>query len=338
MNDLSADARALIAQAKTSDNPSRADRARVRQKLAASWAAQQAFAGTSNRFEETDVLRTGTESSRWLWASLTTTALSVVFGLWIVLRPQAPSSPVIEPSRATDTTQDQVAPAAIATESEARFARDPEPASEPEAAEPARKATKSRAPANPRTRKSAPAASDATALDDIVEPETHAERKATPPSAAGDNTRSATPAPAASSAEGEPGAPVAREAATTQRARASGNTKPVDAEDLAPPKTAPKFVAQPIDDELALLGAAQEALQNHQPSLALRLVQHHGFRFPRGALAHERIAVQTLALCALHRPSEARQILGELARRAPNSPLLERVRRSCGFEADDGSH
>jgi len=97
------------------------------------------------------------------------------------------------------------------------------------------------------------------------------------------------------------------------------------------PREEPNSEAQPIDDELALLGAAQEALRNGQPTLVLRLVEHHAFRFPRGALTRERIAVQMLALCALNRGSEARQMLAELTERAAASPLLERVRRRCGL-------
>lgn len=93
---------------------------------------------------------------------------------------------------------------------------------------------------------------------------------------------------------------------------------------------APSFPA--IDEELSLLGAAQDALQGGHPSRALQLVQEHAFRFPRGALARERLSVQSLALCALGRKGAARQVYADLAQRAPGSAVLARVRADCGFE------
>jgi hypothetical protein len=99
----------------------------------------------------------------------------------------------------------------------------------------------------------------------------------------------------------------------------------------APVQSGTEFKPQPIDGELAWLGAAQEALQNHKPSLALRLVEEHSFRFPDGALTQERLVVHTLALCALERFTAARRMLEVLAERAPDAPILARVRSNCGF-------
>lgn len=100
---------------------------------------------------------------------------------------------------------------------------------------------------------------------------------------------------------------------------------------VAPSVREDGFAPQPIDDELAWLGAAQEALRKQQPARALQLVQEHAFRFPAGALAPERSAVHALALCALSRKRAAYTVLRELERRAPASPLLDRVRRGCGL-------
>jgi hypothetical protein len=99
----------------------------------------------------------------------------------------------------------------------------------------------------------------------------------------------------------------------------------------APTQSRTEFKPQAIDDELAWIGAAQEALQNHQPSLALRLVEQHSFRFPDGALTQERLVVHTLALCALERFTAARRMLEVLAQRAPDAPILARVRSNCGL-------
>jgi hypothetical protein len=99
----------------------------------------------------------------------------------------------------------------------------------------------------------------------------------------------------------------------------------------APDVRAKAFVPEAIDDELSWLGAAQEALRQHEPTRALQLVQEHAFRFPRGALAQERRAVQVLALCALQRKQAARSVLHELEQRAPSSPLVAGIRRNCGL-------
>ena len=99
----------------------------------------------------------------------------------------------------------------------------------------------------------------------------------------------------------------------------------------APEQGGPSIALQPIDDELELLSSAQDALRRGQPSQALRLVQQHAFRFPRGALAQERSVVQALALCALDRRSAARVIIEDMKQRAPTSPLLTSVRRACGL-------
>jgi hypothetical protein len=104
-----------------------------------------------------------------------------------------------------------------------------------------------------------------------------------------------------------------------------------EAGDATPSQRNPGFVPQPLDDELEWIGAAQDALRKGQPSSVLRLVQEHAFRYPQGALAPERLALQALALCALQRRAAARTVLADLARRTPSSPLLDRVQRSCGL-------
>jgi hypothetical protein len=99
----------------------------------------------------------------------------------------------------------------------------------------------------------------------------------------------------------------------------------------APTQSRSEFKPQAIDDELAWIGAAQEALQNHQPSLTLRLVEQHSFRFPDGALTQERLVLHTLALCALERFTAARRMLEVLEERAPDAPIVARVRSNCGL-------
>jgi hypothetical protein len=114
-------------------------------------------------------------------------------------------------------------------------------------------------------------------------------------------------------------------------AEAAASARGESTSDDAPVVRGDAFVPEAIDDELSWLSAAQEALRRHQPTRALKLVQEHAFRFPRGALAEERRAVQVLALCALQRKQAARAVLHELEQRAPSSPLVTGIRRSCGL-------
>jgi hypothetical protein len=126
----------------------------------------------------------------------------------------------------------------------------------------------------------------------------------------------------------EPSEP-ARAAESPRRTAALALTAPQDHK--VPAQTGKEFKPQAIDDELAWIGAAQEALQNHRPSQALQLVEQHSFRFPDGALTQERLVVHTLALCALERFSAARRMLAVLEERAPDAPIVARVRSTCGL-------
>jgi hypothetical protein len=107
----------------------------------------------------------------------------------------------------------------------------------------------------------------------------------------------------------------------------------------APVETSPELAhtreqglaPDPLDAELVLLGAAQEALQAGRPTQALALAQQHAFRFPRGALANERRAVHALSLCALGRRAAARQVAADLAHSAPDAPVRKRIEADCGF-------
>jgi hypothetical protein len=104
---------------------------------------------------------------------------------------------------------------------------------------------------------------------------------------------------------------------------------PARAADPTPVLRGRAFTPQPIGDELSWVDAAQQALNRGEPSAALYLVQQHAFRYPQGALANERRAVQALALCALQRKAAARSVLSDLERTASSSPLVERVRLKC---------
>jgi hypothetical protein len=81
--------------------------------------------------------------------------------------------------------------------------------------------------------------------------------------------------------------------------------------------------------ELTLIAAAQAALARNAPDEALRWLDAHAAGYAAGELVEERLAARAVALCALGRDVEGKRAGADLARLAPNSPLLGRARRAC---------
>ncbi len=86
-----------------------------------------------------------------------------------------------------------------------------------------------------------------------------------------------------------------------------------------------------LAEEVALLGRAQAALRDGAAPRALALLDEHAARFPEGALRQERAATRVLALCAIGRPDEASVEARSFLASSPASPLAARVRASCAF-------
>lgn len=327
MTDLSHDARSLVARARLNEGPSAADRARLRARLEPAWAAAYEEVGTS-------AASSGLKSLVERWP----------FGKILVFLAVAGWSPA-QPSTAGDpepATVLAVAPRVDAPAPEhAPRTRNAQP-SEPLTAHPQPLAAV--APP-PRARASgqavvAPARASSTVQRRRVLARENAQLESGP------RIARSTAAPSQTQVEV---VPEKSEAATSVNGVSSfGSTgtaavsNTVDAlrssnhlvrpqDHAAPSQSRTDFKPQAIDDELAWIGAAQEALQNHKPSLALRLVEEHGFRFPDGALTQERLVVHTLALCALERFTAARRMLEVLEERAPDAPILARVRSTCGL-------
>jgi hypothetical protein len=84
-----------------------------------------------------------------------------------------------------------------------------------------------------------------------------------------------------------------------------------------------------IGQEVALLSKAQAELSGGRANLALLALAEHAQRFPRGALAEERMATRGRALCALGRMAEAEAELNRVEKRNPGSPYLPRAREAC---------
>jgi len=306
MSQLGPEARRLIAAAKHADDPSFTDRARMRERLDASWASAAGATPLVNG-------KRGALGVK-LVTGMTLLGLSG-FGALHFTGKEPP--PVVQAPRAVARgaepsqvrVQDATAPRAVARGAESSQARAPD-ATLPRLPLPP-ELPELRRTESPRTARPQPRAARAA-----PQPLEAARR----PEAAKVAALEASPPPPAASRALPPDAAVHVRAPLTTSSSS--------------PRKPSEPVLQEVDEELALLGAAQDALQAGKPSSSLQLVQQHAFRFPRGALARERLTVEALALCALQRKSSARQVLNELERRAKGSPVLARVRADCGFDAD----
>jgi len=94
----------------------------------------------------------------------------------------------------------------------------------------------------------------------------------------------------------------------------------------------------PVAEETRLLRAASEALRADDPARALALLDEHGRRFPRGALAEERSVERVSALCKLGRVDEAHTEAERFLIATPDSPLAASVRASCGGDGARTGH
>ncbi|WP_438010685.1 hypothetical protein WME89_19760 [Sorangium sp. So ce321] len=135
----------------------------------------------------------------------------------------------------------------------------------------------------------------------------------------------AAPPAAEASGPGEP-SPV-----TPTPARRVPPAFPVGSDARAP--SAASASASPagstLPGELALLRGAQGALRAGDAGRALALLEDHAAEFRDGALREERRAARVFALCALGRIDESRAEAARFLRDAPRSPLAERVRAAC---------
>jgi hypothetical protein len=106
---------------------------------------------------------------------------------------------------------------------------------------------------------------------------------------------------------------------------------------VASPDDVPTMPSTPrgpatVDTEAALLREADAALRAGNAGRALAAVNEHAARFPGGVLAEERESERIVVLCALGRTEEARTLAAKFVATRPRSPLLGRVRRSCGLD------
>jgi len=96
------------------------------------------------------------------------------------------------------------------------------------------------------------------------------------------------------------------------------------------PAVEPAKPGNQMRQEVALLSKAQRELSSGHAQEALEALGEHAVRFPRGALAEERVATRARALCALNRRREAEAELKRMERLNPDSAYLARAREACG--------
>ena len=131
-----------------------------------------------------------------------------------------------------------------------------------------------------------------------------------------------------------PAAPIAAPALTR-----TPTPTPTPAPALTPARTASatleraRTATSTLSAELALVRAAQTALDRSDHARALTLLRRHARRFPLGALAEERDAALVDALCGLGRRTAARNAAASFAARYASSPRAQRIAAAC--ERDD---
>lgn len=339
MKHLSSEAQRLIAQTRNLDEPSLDDRVRVRTRLDASW---------STRPLARDTGATGLGGKLWL-TGLSISVLAGI-GIWLASTPARQPlamnrTPLVQPAAATTPPTAAQLPglnthelATGVTSRNIPVAR-AQPVSEPDeprvAAGPPRRA---RAKSRELDARAAQASADAAPLRAAASTQSKVPaaplRATTSPQPAGADaaplraTEAPQPKAASDHLAAEPSSAAQSHGQAAQVQTRVSAPVPVQAVD----ESAEAFVPDPIADEVSLLGAAQEALREGQPTRAMNYIRQHAFRFPTGALAQERSAVHALALCALDRKSAARQVFADLQRRAPSAAVLARIRQDCGFD------
>jgi hypothetical protein len=119
--------------------------------------------------------------------------------------------------------------------------------------------------------------------------------------------------------------PQTREARESRSADTpSGSTRPLP--------TLPAGGQGSLVREVALLRRAHEALRDGQPQSALRMLVDYDREFPSGALREERDAIAVIAGCQAEPGPHARRRAQELLRAAPGSLLADRVRAACQLQ------
>ncbi|HMA95427.1 MAG TPA: hypothetical protein VKP30_22215 [Polyangiaceae bacterium] len=87
--------------------------------------------------------------------------------------------------------------------------------------------------------------------------------------------------------------------------------------------------ASSLNEELRLITNAKSALDRGESQSATAWLNEHRERFPSGFLSTERDALKLLVVCKNQKPSDAVASVEAFTRRYPESPFLDRIRRTC---------
>jgi len=317
IDELSSDARALIEGARGGDEPTSADRARVRRAVmaaiaagagAATAGAASSAAAASGTSAATTTTATGTTATGAAGAAAGGTAAasgataglatSVKLAAALMVAGAVGGTVAVAPWEPDEASTSHVAQAVEArTANGARPAErlDPSsPAPTPEAAE-----SPEPEPARLETAALETAALETAALE------------------TGEPSPEATQPPAPSHARRAPRASPAPPATVS----------PAGEPEAAEPEAAPS--ASSLAAEVALLRRAQAAINQGDADAALRILAEHASQHPSGVMAAEREAARVVALCRAGREAEARAASARFLRAHPQSPLRARVQSAC---------
>jgi hypothetical protein len=117
----------------------------------------------------------------------------------------------------------------------------------------------------------------------------------------------------------------------------SGHSNSRDAESQRESSTSgrPAAPESTFEEELALIKRAKVDLDSGRSAAALRLLNDHAARFPKGVFASEREALRILAQCASGTSASSRSMAERFVRTHPRSPLVDRVSRACGLQKSE---
>lgn len=119
-----------------------------------------------------------------------------------------------------------------------------------------------------------------------------------------------TAAPVVTTASPPPVAPIAPAPAKADAPEVS----PLPPAETPSPSSAARRPADRLAEEVAILSRAETELHAGRYSSALRVLDEHERKFPRGTLAQERLAARIRALCGLGRTADADAALARLSR------------------------
>lgn len=94
-------------------------------------------------------------------------------------------------------------------------------------------------------------------------------------------------------------------------------------------RVAPITTTETLREETRLLRAARGALEANHAAQSVAFLDQHAERFPHGVLHEERLALRAIALCRLGQHSVARNMIDELRKLYPSSPQLPPTLAAC---------